>query len=67
MDDIPLIYTSKGNLPISSLEYSHQWLEDQDTIVFVEEYKLNGEVVKRNAHHKMKRGLDAALEQQIFS
>lgn len=64
--DVPLIYTSKGNLPIADLDYNHFWHEDEASIVLIEEYRLNGEVVKRSAHHKLKHGLDANLEQQIF-
>ena len=61
----PLIYTTKGNLPIASLDYSHQW-ENLDTdIKFSETYTLNGEVVKQSAHVLMKTGLaiGAELEQ----
>lgn len=64
--DIPLIYTTKGNLPINSLQYRHQWLEDVNTITFVEEYLLDEEVVKRNVHCKYKCGMNAELEQAIF-
>lgn len=66
MSDVPLIYTSKGNLPIKDLVYTHFWHEDENSVVLVEEYRLGEEVVKRNAHHKLKRGVDAAVEQQIF-
>lgn len=64
--EVPLIYTSKGNLPIADLEYSHQWMENDDAVIFVEEYRYNGELVKRNSHCKFKKGLDSTLEQQIF-
>ena len=50
MQDEPLIYTSKGNLPIA----------------FVEEYSLNGEIVKKSAHARLKKGLDAAIQNQLF-
>lgn len=64
--DTPLIYTTKGNLPIESLQYRHQWLEDDVAITFVEEYYLDGELVKRNSHARLKKGLDAAVEAQLF-
>jgi hypothetical protein len=64
--DEPLIYTSKGNLPISSLKYRHEWAEDEVAITFIEEYSLDGEVVKRNAHARLKKGLDAAVQNQLF-
>lgn len=63
--DEPLIFTTKGNLPISALEYSHKW-ENLDTCIkFSETYMLNGEVVKQSAHVLMKTGLaiGAELEQ----
>jgi hypothetical protein len=66
MQEEPLIYTSKGNLPISSLTYRHEWLEDDVAITFVEEYSLNGEIVKKSAHARLKKGLDAAIQNQLF-
>jgi hypothetical protein len=62
----PLIFTSKGNMLVSDLEYRHGWFETDNEISFIEEYLLDGEVVKRSVHSRLKRGLDAALEQQIF-
>jgi hypothetical protein len=66
MTDEPLVYTTKGNLPISSLEYKHEWIEDDVAITFTEEYRLNGELVKRSAHSRLKKGLDAAIQNQLF-
>lgn len=62
----PLVYTTKGNLPLSSLKYRHEWLEDDVAITFAEEYTLDGEVVRRNAHSRLKKGLDAAVQNQLF-
>jgi hypothetical protein len=66
--DEPLIYTSHGNLPLAALDYTHHWLEDAVAITFVEEYRLKttGELVKKNAHARLKKGLDSAIEQQLF-
>lgn len=58
MNEEPLIYTNKGNVPVASLVYKHYWLEDEQSIVFVEEYSLNDEVVRRSVHKKMKLGLN---------
>ena len=63
----PLIYTSKGNLPIANLQYRQGWFESESEISFVEEYWLGEEVVKRSVHTKLKRGLDSAIEQAIFN
>lgn len=48
--DQPLIYTSKGNLPIASLRYEHKREDTPGNIVFVEEYFLGDESVKRSVH-----------------
>jgi hypothetical protein len=56
----PLIYTTRGNVPIDSLDYSHEWLENENELRLVETYKAkdNGEIVKQNVHIKIKQGLD---------
>ena len=64
--DEPLVYTTKGNLPISSLQYRHEWIEDEVAITFVEEYRLDGELVKRSAHARLKQGLGSAITNQLF-
>lgn len=64
--DEPLIFTSKGNLPVASLKYTHKWDEDDVAITFIEEYRLDGEVVKRSAHSRLKQGLEALIEKQLF-
>jgi hypothetical protein len=45
----PLIYTSKGNLPIDSLKRTDGWDFDPHGITYWEQYELDGEVVKRGA------------------
>jgi len=64
MNDAPLIYTSKGNLPIDSLEYSTAWTEDEDNIYFQETHKLDGEVVKQSCHVRAKVGLPPIFPEQ---
>lgn len=59
MDETPLIWTSKGNLPLESLKYRHQWIDTPDETTFVEEYFLDAEVVKRNVHVYLKKGQTA--------
>ncbi len=59
----PLVYTIKGNLPISELEYFHGWEDTDDFTKFIQGYKLNGEVVKQEAHVRMKKGFDLGAEQ----
>lgn len=48
--DEPLIYTSKGNLPIASLRYEHKREDVPGSIVFIEEFFLGDESVKRAVH-----------------
>lgn len=62
----PLIYTSKGNLPIASLQYRHEWTETENETVFVEEYRLDGEIVKRSVHAKLKKPLTFEMQQATF-
>lgn len=47
--DTPLIYTAKGNLPISSLNEKKGWDFTNTSIVYWEEYYQGDELVKRNA------------------
>lgn len=48
--DEPLIYTSKGNLPLKDLRYVHKREDTPGNVVFVEEYFLGDESVKRSVH-----------------
>ena len=64
MTEEPLIYTSKGNVPISSLVFGYEWVDTQDFTSFTETYTDDtGEVVKRSVHVMSKRGL--AAESQL--
>ena len=63
MDDTPLIWTSKGNLPIEALTYEHKWEDSEEYMKFSETYSLDGEVVKQSAHVYKKKGLDVFGEQ----
>lgn len=66
MSEEPLVHTTKGNLPVSSLRYKYEWIEDEVAITFAEEYWLGEELVRRNAHSRLKKGLDAAIHNQLF-
>lgn len=50
MQEEPLIWTTKGNVPVASLEYATRWEFSANNIKFVETYKSDGEVVKENVH-----------------
>lgn len=63
-NDEPLIYTTRGNLPIASLKYKHEWFEDDHETRLVETYTAeDGEIVKQNVHIKIKQGLAMTGEQ----
>ena len=50
-DDVPLIWTSKGNVPIDSLKYEVRWDIQPTYYKFVERWiDASGEVVKEGAH-----------------
>ena len=57
--DEPLIWTSRGNLPISSLTYRHEWINNENETTLVEEYRLGDEIVKRSVHVYLKKGVSA--------
>jgi hypothetical protein len=63
MSDEPLIYTSKGNVPIASLKYEYAWEDTDNYTKFKERYlDASGEVVKEGAHVFMKKGVTALME-----
>ena len=59
MTETPLIFTSKGNLPIEMLEYKTRWEDTPDYTKLVETYSLDGEIVRESAHVLGKRGMFA--------
>lgn len=50
MSNEPLIWTSKGNLPLASLDYRTLREDVPGSVVFVEEHWLGDERVKRAVH-----------------
>ena len=58
--DEPLIYTSKGNLPVSSLTYQTRWELTDTYIKFSERHLLGDEVVKESHHVYDKVGVAGA-------
>jgi len=51
MTDEPLIYTSKGNLPIASLKLEAHWDIQPSYVKLIERYlDETGEVVRESAH-----------------
>ena len=55
-DSRPLIWTSKGNLPVDTLRYVTRWQENDDYVKFIETYWLGDELVRESAHVMLKKG-----------
>ncbi len=57
MNEEALIWTTKGNLPVSILEYKTEWINSEDFITFSEYHLLDGEIVKASTHAYKKEGV----------
>ena len=57
MTEVPLIYTSLGNVPIGDLEYETEWNVTEAYIKLTERYRKDGLVVKESAHVLTRNGL----------
>lgn len=66
--DEPLIYTTKGNVPASSLEHYVAWEDTPEYVKFREVFKdkATGEVVKENAHVLKRQGAAMGAAQATF-
>ena len=54
----PLIYTSKGNVPVESLRLETNWDIQDSYIKFTERYRDElGEIVKESAHVYDRKGV----------
>jgi hypothetical protein len=59
----PLIFTSKGNVPVDSLRYEHRWQDNAKCVVLQEFWFDGDEIVKNNVHVMAKDGLVIGGEQ----
>ncbi len=64
----PLIWTTRGNVPLASLEYCIGWEITDTSIVFREQYRFKdtGEVAKENSHIKLLEGSDVEGETAVL-
>jgi hypothetical protein len=62
--DIPLIATSKGNLPVDALRYENSWTPTSTYIIFNEQWFLDDELVKSNSHVYTENPLGQASSEQ---
>jgi hypothetical protein len=49
-EDLPVIYTSKGNIPLDAMRYETEWVSETAYIMFSERWFLDDELVKSNSH-----------------
>jgi hypothetical protein len=66
IEEAPLIWTTKGNLPVESLVYETAWMDAAEFIQFKETYTLDGEIVRESSHVYSKKPLEAVGEQATF-
>lgn len=64
--DVPLIFTTKGNLPVDTLVYATRWDVTDDYTKLIETYSLDGEIVRESAHVLSHRGLFSEPVTQTF-
>lgn len=55
--EVPLIYTSKGNLPVESLKERVVWVDNAEETICAHEFWLEDECVKRSVHIYKRQGL----------
>jgi hypothetical protein len=67
MNETPLIFTSKGNVPIDSLRYEHEWIDSPEMLIFHERWFDGSELVKNNAHAYAKQALTIGGEQAAMA
>ena len=60
--DQPLIYTSRGNLPLACLEERVVWTDNADETICASEHWLNGECVRRSVHIYKRTGLETLAQ-----
>ena len=61
-DEVPLIWTTKGNLPVDSLAYRYGWEITEDYYKFEEHYYLDDELVKSNCHVYSTKGVESPIQ-----
>lgn len=58
MNDTPMIWTAKGNLPVADLEERIVWTDNADETICAHEHWLAGECVKRSVHIYKRTGVE---------
>lgn len=55
----PLIWTTKGNIPLASVKQEVEWRVMPDQVIFIERYTLDGEIVKESSHVRILSGVES--------
>ena len=64
MNEEPHIWTSRGHVLLSALEYSTHWQDSPTETVFVEEHRTkDGEIIRRAVHVLKRAGATSIIEQ----
>jgi hypothetical protein len=64
--EVPLIWTTKGNLPIASLQQFVQWELTDDYVKFREVHKTaDGEIVRDATHIYKRKGVDLSAVAEL--
>jgi hypothetical protein len=58
-----LIFTTKGNVPLSTLEVTDHYEWNDNSRVHATEWRLNGELVRRDVNVNILRGLELGVAQ----
>ena len=66
MEEEPLIWTSKGNLPLAVLKYETKWEQTDTYVKFIEIHRFGDEVVREAAHVLMLQPLTSMAETEEF-
>ena len=66
MDEEPLIWTSKGNLPLAVLKHETRWEQTDTYVKFIETHRFGDEVVREAAHVLMLQPLISMAETEEF-
>ena len=61
-----LIHTTRGNVRVSTLDYSTQWEDTADYTKLIETYTYEGEIVRQSVHVMGKKALEIGAIQQSF-
>lgn len=66
MNDVPLIWTTKGNLPVADLRVEHKWEDTVEYVKLTEIYFLGDEMVKASTHVYCRKPLEALPQQELI-